>query len=234
MSKVHAVDPGVIARTQQWLARLQQSDGSFRPSMGGIAEGAINKMQDNILRNTAYTVWALASTEYKGPELPRGADFLRGHLDEMKDNYTLALAANALATVAPQDDATVRVLALLRAACTEKDGLAFWSLQSDTPTFGSGAAGDIEVTALAVQALIRGGRELGIADKAVAYLAKNKDAFGTWQSTQATIQALRAMLMAERAPRPAPAAASTCGSTARPSKHSASTSPTATCSNWST
>ncbi|MGO8689673.1 MAG: MG2 domain-containing protein [Thermoguttaceae bacterium] len=198
MSKVHAVDPGVIARTQQWLARLQQSDGSFRPSMGGIAEGAINKMQDNILRNTAYTVWALASTEYKGPELPRGADFLRGHLDEMKDNYTLALAANALATVAPQDDATVRVLALLRAACTEKDGLAFWSLQSDTPTFGSGAAGDIEVTALAVQALIRGGRELGIADKAVAYLAKNKDAFGTWQSTQATIQALRAMLMAER------------------------------------
>ena len=49
-----------------------------------------------------------------------------------------------------------------------------------------------------MQALIRGGRELGIADKAVAYLAKNKDAFGTWQSTQATIQALRAMLMAER------------------------------------
>ena len=63
MSKVHAVDPGVIARTQQWLARLQQPDGSFRPSVGGIAEGAINKMQDNILRNTAYTVWALASTE---------------------------------------------------------------------------------------------------------------------------------------------------------------------------
>ena len=198
MSKVHPVDPGVIARTQQWLARLQQPDGSFRPSVGGIAEGAINKMQDNILRNTAYTVWALASTEYKGPELPRGADFLRGHLDEMKDNYTVALAANALATVDAQNDATVRVLALLRANCTEKDGLAFWSLQSDTPTFGSGAAGDIEVTALAVQALIRGGRELGIADKAVAYLAKNKDAFGTWQSTQATIQALRAMLMAER------------------------------------
>ncbi len=102
MSKVHPVDPAIIARTQQWLARLQQPDGSFRPSAGGIAEGAINKMQDNILRNTAYTVWALASTEYSGPELPRGADFLRGHLDEMKDNYTLALAANALATVDAQ------------------------------------------------------------------------------------------------------------------------------------
>ncbi len=33
--------------------------------------------------------------------------------------------------------------------------------------------------------------------KAITYLVKNKDAYGTWQSTQATIQALRAMLMAE-------------------------------------
>jgi uncharacterized protein YfaS (alpha-2-macroglobulin family) len=198
MSKVHPVDPAIIARTQQWLARLQQPDGSFRPSAGGIAEGAINKMQDNLLRNTAYTVWALASTEYRGPELRKGIDFLRDHLDQVQDNYTLALAANALAAVDPQDATTARAIDLLRANCTEKDDLAMWSLQSATPTFGSGAAGDIEVTALAVQALIRSGRELGIAGKAVGYLAKNKDAFGTWQSTQATIQALRAMLMAER------------------------------------
>jgi hypothetical protein len=49
-----------------------------------------------------------------------------------------------------------------------------------------------------VQAFIRCGQELGTVSKAITYLVKNKDAYGTWQSTQATIQALRAMLMAER------------------------------------
>ena len=234
MSKVHPVDPAIIARTQQWLARLQQPDGSFRPSGGGIAEGAINKMRDNVLRNTAYTVWALASTEYRGPELFRGTDYLRGHLDELKDNYTLALATNALATVDAKDQTTARVIDLLKANCTESGDLAFWSLQSDTPTFGSGAAGDIEVTALAMQALIRSGRELGLAGKAVGYLAKNKDAYGTWQSTQATIQALGPCSWPNGSQRPTPAAASTCGSTAKRSNRCKWTSPTATCSNWST
>jgi len=51
---------------------------------------------------------------------------------------------------------------------------------------------------LAVQALVRAGLEPGVVSKAVTYLAKKRDAYGTWQSTQATIQALRAMLMAER------------------------------------
>ena len=101
MSKVHAVDPAIIARTQQWLADLQQADGSFKPSEGGIGEGAINKMQDNVLRNTAYTVWALASTDIAGLRSRKGTDYLRGHLGRMKDNYTLALAANALAAVEP-------------------------------------------------------------------------------------------------------------------------------------
>jgi uncharacterized protein YfaS (alpha-2-macroglobulin family) len=198
MSKVYEVDPAIISRTQQWLAKCQEKDGSYKPSAGGIREGAINKFTDDIFRNTAYITWALALTGYEGPEVGKGIDYLRKHLDEMKDNYTIALTANTLATVDTKHKSTLDVLQTLFERRTEKDDIAYWAAQSETPTHGSGAAGDIEVTALAVQAFIRCGRELGTVSKVITYLVKNKDAYGTWQSTQATIQALRAMLMAER------------------------------------
>jgi len=198
MSKVYEVDPAIITRTQQWLAKCQENDGSYKPSDGGIREGAVDKFTDNVLRNTAYITWALASTGYKGPEISKGIEYLKKHLDEMKDNYTVALTANALAVVDPEDKTTLDALQKLFERRVEKDDVAYWPSQSETPTCGSGTAADIEVTALAVQAFVRCGRELGTVGKAITYLVKNKDAYGTWQSTQATIQALRAMLLAER------------------------------------
>ncbi|MFB0556133.1 MAG: hypothetical protein ACETWQ_22755 [Phycisphaerae bacterium] len=149
-------------------------------------------------RNTAYITWALASTGYEGPEINKGVEYLRKHLDDIKDNYTIALTANALAVVDSEDKTTLLVLQTLFDKRIEKEDVVYWPSQSETPTHGSGVAADIEVTALAVQAFIRSGRELGAVSKAITYLIKNKDAYGTWQSTQATIQALRAMLMAER------------------------------------
>ncbi|MHC4604684.1 MAG: alpha-2-macroglobulin family protein, partial [Planctomycetota bacterium] len=198
MSKVYEVDPAIITRTQQWLAKCQEKDGSYKPTAGGIREGAINKFTDDVFRNTAYITWALASTGYEGPEVGKGVEYLRKNLGKMKDNYTIALTANALATVDPKGKTTLDVLQTLFERRVEKDDIAYWPVQSETPTHGCGAAGDIEVAALAVQAFIRCGRELGTVSKAITYLVKNKDAYGTWQSTQATIQALRAMLMAER------------------------------------
>lgn len=198
MSKVYEVDPAIITRTQQWLAKCQESDGSYKPAEGGIREGAIDKFTDSVFRATAYITWALASTEYKGPEVGKGIEYLKKHLDEMKDNYTIALTANTLAAVDPEDKATLNVVQALFEKRVEKDDVVYWPAQSETPTCGTGASADIEVTALAVQAFIRCGRNLDTVSKAINYLVKNKDAYGTWQSTQATIQALRAMLMAER------------------------------------
>ena len=198
MSKVYEVDPAIITRTQQWLAKCQEKDGSYKPSQEGIREGAINKFTDDVLRNTAYITWALASAEYEGPEVQKGVLYMRNHLDEMKDTYTRALVANALATIGPDDETTLDVLKKLHDLRTEEGDVVYWKADSETPTHGTGKAADIEVTALATQAFIRCGREPGTVSKAITYLVKNKDAMGTWQSTQATIQALRAMLMAER------------------------------------
>ena len=198
MSKVHEVDPAVISRTQRWLAKLQEKDGSYKPSKGGIREGAINKFTDDVFRNTAYITWALASTGYQGPQVNKGMEHLRKRLDDIKDTYTLALTANAFATVDAKGKTTLAVLQALLDKKKEKDDVVWWPAGSETPTHGRGASADIEVTGLAVQAFVRCGREPGTVTKAVSYLAKKKDAYGTWQSTQATIQALRAMLMAER------------------------------------
>ena len=197
MSKVYEVDPAIIDRTQRWLAKGQEKDGSYQPSEGGIREGAINKFTDDILRNTAYITWALTSTGYGGPEVDKGVKYIRNHLDDMKDVYTRALVVNALATIDPKDKTTLDTLRTLHDMRVEEDDMVYWRSQSETPTHGTGAAADIEVTALAVQGFLRCGRDLGTVSKAITYLVKNKDAYGTWQSTQATIQALRAMLMAE-------------------------------------
>ena len=198
MSKVHEVDPAIIARTQQWLAKGQEPDGSYKPAEGGIREGAINKFTDDVLRNTAYVTWAMASTGYSGPEVRKGVDYLHKHLNDVRDTYTLALTANTLASVDPEDDDALSLLKRLFEKRKEDKDVVYWPAESETAMHGTGAAGDIEVTGLAVQAFIRCGRELGTVSKAITYLVKNKDAYGTWQSTQATIQALRAMLMAER------------------------------------
>ncbi|MGB2819561.1 MAG: alpha-2-macroglobulin family protein, partial [Phycisphaerae bacterium] len=198
MSKVHEVDPAIIARTQQWLAKCQEADGSYKPSKGGIAEGAINKFTDDVFRNTAYITWALASTGYQGGQVAKGLAYLRDHLDDMKDTYTIALVANTFAAVDPKSKPTAAVLQVLYDKRTEEGDMIHWKATSETPTHGGGDVGDIEVTALAVQAMVHADWKLSEASKAVTYLTKKKDSYGTWHSTQATIQALRAMLMAER------------------------------------
>ncbi len=199
MSRVHSVDPAVISRTQQWLANCQEADGSYRPSAGGIREGAIDKFTDDVLRTTAYLTWALAHSSYQGPEIASGVLYISSRLDEMEDTFTLALAANALVNAAPEAAATERILDRLIAKRTEENDVVFWRCDSETPTHGRGESTTIEVTGLAVQALVTANREPGIVGKAVTFLAGCKDAFGSWYTTQATIQALRGMLAAERA-----------------------------------
>jgi len=49
--------------------------------------------------------------------------------------------------------------------------------------------------ALAAQALLKSGQKGTLAKKALDYLTEKKDAFGNWQSTQATILSLKAFLL---------------------------------------
>jgi hypothetical protein len=194
MSKVHDVDPGVIQRTQQWLAGQQQGDGSWKPDTSFINEGATNRFNTDVLRITAYIAWALGNTGYQGPAVEKARQYVESGMGGKLDTYTLAVIANFAADYAKDREFTARAMQLLLDARTEKDEQAWWTAE-ETAVFGGGTSATVETTGLATQALLKWGGASPTAAKALAYLASKKDAQGTWGNTQATIMALRAILL---------------------------------------
>jgi hypothetical protein len=200
MSKVYDVDPRLISRTQQWLASQQQADGSWKPDTQFINEGATNRYNSDVLRITAYIAWALENTGYQGPAVEKAKQFVDGHMSAKIDAYTLAVVANFATDFGTGDhgkdrDFTRQAMQLLLDARTEKDEQAWWSAE-ETGVYATGASASVETTGLAVQALLKWSEASGTARKAMSYIASKKDSAGTWGTTQATIMALRALLLA--------------------------------------
>ncbi len=193
MSKVHDVDPKLIQRTQQWLASQQQADGSWKPDTNFINEGATNRFNNDVLRITAYLAWSLENTGYRGPAVDKARQFVQQNMRANADAYTLAVIANFAAD--GNDRAFVhQAIQQLLGARTEKDDQAWWSAE-ETSVYSRGASAAIETTGLAIQALLKSGESSAVAQKALTYIASKKDATGAWGSTQATIMALRALLL---------------------------------------
>ena len=194
MAKVHDVDPNLVRRTQQWLAAQQQADGSWKPDTQFINEGATNRYNKDTLRIAAYLGWALTNTGYQGPAVDKAKQYVEAHLDGKPDAYTLAVAANFAADYAHDRAFTERAIRLLLDARTEKDDKVWWTAE-ETGVYGAGESAAVETTGLAVQALLKSGQASAAASKALSYLASKKDANGAWGTTQATIMALRAILL---------------------------------------
>jgi alpha-2-macroglobulin-like protein len=195
MSKVYDVDPKLILRTQEWLARQQQADGSWKPDTSFINEGATNRYNSDLLRITAYIAWSMINTGYQGPAVEQAKKFVEAHMDGKMDAYTLAVVANFAAEYGKDREFTQHAIQLLLDAREEKDEQVWWTTQ-ETSVYATGPSAAVETTGLAVQALLRSGEASGTARKALNYLASKKDAQGNWGTTQATIMALRALLTA--------------------------------------
>jgi len=91
-------------------------------------------------------------------------------------------------------DFTRHAIQMLLDARVEKDDKVWWNSE-ETGVYATGASASVETTGLAVQALLKSGSASGTASKALSYIASKKDASGTWGTTQATIMALRALLL---------------------------------------
>lgn len=194
MSKVYDVDPKVIERTQQWLASQQQPDGSWKPDASFINEGATNRYNTDVLRITAYIAWSLENTGYKGPAIDKARQYIQANQRAKADAYTLAVVANFAADYAKDREFTHQAIQQLLDAREEKGDQAWWNAE-ETGVYGRGASASIETTGLAVQALLKSGESSSVAQKALSYIASKKDATGAWGTTQATIMALRAILL---------------------------------------
>lgn len=195
MSKVYDVDPRLIQRTQQWLVSQQQADGSWKPDTQFINEGATNRYNKDVLRITAYIAWSLGNSGYPGAAVQKAGEYIQKNLSEKSDPYTLAVIANFAVDSGKDPEFTRQAMQVLLDARTEKDEQAWWSSE-ETGVYSTGTSASVETTGLAVQALLKWGRAAGTTRKALAYVTSKKDATGAWGSTQATIMALRALLLA--------------------------------------
>jgi hypothetical protein len=197
MSKVSDVDTRLIERTGAWLAGQQQPDGSWKPDTSFINEGATNRYNSDVLRITAYIAWSLANTGYQGAAVERAKRFIESHADSKPDAYTLAVIANFAADYGKDREFTRRSMEALVDARTEKDDQVFWSAE-ETGVYSTGSSAAIETTGLAAQALLKWGQASETVRKALSYLSSKKEAAGNWGTTQATIMALRALLLASQ------------------------------------
>ena len=197
MSKVHEVDPALISRTQQWLASQQKPDGTWEEKNQGIAEGIINR-QTGALRSTAYVAWALAETGYKGAEVAKGVSYLKEHLNDAKDAYTLAVIMNLLTIVEKDSNVTADVAKRLIDMAKTTDKAAWWEAETKTFTGAEKEGADLETTGLAAFGLVKWGRNAGFVNKVLTYLVQSKNSYGTWSSTQGTVWSMKSLLYASR------------------------------------
>lgn len=198
MRRVYDVDPALIDRIAQWLFSRQRGDGAWA-GVEGFHETNLTS-QTGPIPVTAFIVWGLADAGYADDaRTDRAVGFLRESASQATTAYDLALMANALvaydrAREGEVTAATEAVLDRLAGMATREDDLVYWEAGRPTYMGGQGVTGDLETTASAALALLRAGRHPDLANAALLFLVRNKDSFGTWQTTSATVMALKALL----------------------------------------
>ncbi|MCC7389808.1 MAG: hypothetical protein IT431_13690 [Phycisphaerales bacterium] len=206
MSRVRSVDPDLIERTRAWLLTRQDTDGSWWPDQHMLNDGlGGTTAATDRLATTAYIAWAVFAGDAAAPTeaAERARAFLRatpaGAID---DPYTLALVALALHATGDRASALDYTDRLLQTARPQGDNLTAWSRPGGRRTmfYGAGGAGDVEATALAAIALMELGQAPTVTRDALAWLVERRDPRGSWGTTQATVLALRAMVMSAGRP----------------------------------
>jgi hypothetical protein len=190
MAAVYPVDEALIERTARWLLDRQQADGAW------VDQGYSEHWRiDSKVPTTAYIAWSLIEAGYGDtPEVARAISVLRESALAQEDAYSLALVANALAAYEPEDSMTQATLDRLYEMRVEEDGVTYWQAAVASFMGGSGESGSLETTALAAMALMRAEAHPDAVSGALTYLVQGKDSWGTWQTTQATILSLKALL----------------------------------------
>src|SRR5262249_2062342 len=134
--------------------------------------------------------------------LSRALDYLAKRIEEIDEPYLIASYALAVMDAGEKKGAE-NAVTKLRTLAHEEAGTSYWNLESNTPFYGWGLAGRIETTALAVNALKRDGatgrlgdgeKNSDLMNRGLLFLLRNKDRYGVWLSTQATINVLDTLI----------------------------------------
>jgi A-macroglobulin complement component/alpha-2-macroglobulin family protein/carboxypeptidase family protein/MG2 domain-containing protein/A-macroglobulin receptor/macroglobulin-like protein len=201
------VDEDVIADARKFILNSQQPDGRWPHGYRDEKEDA-----KRTALNTAFITRVLAMERDKEAKadkafaaaLSRALDYLAKRIEEIDEPYLIASYALA-AMDAGEKKGAEKAVTKLRTLAREEAGTSYWNLESNSPFYGWGLAGRIETTALAVNALKRAGAaEIGkagerdkvesLTNRGLLFLLRNKDRYGVWLSTQATINVLDTLI----------------------------------------
>lgn len=219
MRQVSYVDPMLIDRTALFLFQRQQSDGSWAPE-GMTIESGLEGLGNNTLLPTAYVTWALADAGYASSEpVQRAVGYLQSQLMQylqppapagqstsplaappaQLDPYVVAMVANALIAADPQGAAGAieqLITQLLNSAQQDANGYFSWSSGMATYMGGSGDVSNIETAAMTAIALLRLEQHQELAQGAIDFIISQRNPNGMFYSTQTTVLALKALLLA--------------------------------------
>ncbi len=204
MSRVHPVDPALVQRAAGWLLSQQQGDGSWAGLAGFHESGLTN--QTDPLPVSAYVVWSLVDAGFgDDPRVQKGVQYVREASGQAKDPYIVALVANALVAYDVKvgggdlNATTSAVLEKLAGMAVRQGNGVTWPSGVATFMGSEGQTGSLETTALAALAFLRASRYPDLVNAALTAIVQQKDSFGTWYSTQATVLSLKALIQSVRA-----------------------------------
>ena len=202
------VEASVSGRAADYLVGHQSKNGAWNSSRWKDVDDA------NL---TAYVARALAgmraadASTAKNTDKQRQAadaalksalDFLEARIDSWSDPYLAGNYAIAAMDSGRREHIANAEQVLTHLAHREGDA-TYWNLEANTsPFFGWGEGGRLETTALAVEALAKLQAAQPDHDRAesisrgLQYLLTHKDRYAIWFSTQATENALEAMIAA--------------------------------------
>jgi len=199
-----AVDPDIPAQARAWLLKQLSAHGVWQ---GANYQGQFSDWVTSYY--TSYVTRVLAqdlqhpSADQKVLETERNAvyralDFLSTRAINDNDPYLFALIVQA--KLAIHEDPSKEIDALLAATHPEGDR-SYWAAEHKTVFYGWGYAGRIETTALVLDALASAkqqGRASAALESALSkgtlFLLQNKDRYGVWYSTQATVNVLQSLV----------------------------------------
>jgi uncharacterized protein YfaS (alpha-2-macroglobulin family) len=195
-----SVDEYSLQRAYSWLLSQQNKDGSWSVKTGYYAYDKAHTL--SLTSFVARTI-SLSNIRQAARRLPGGADtrdalgdalaFLNAETATIDEPYTLASLSLAASNAENDDLANAAASRLMRVAHKERDA-AYWDLQTNTPFYGWGFAGRVETTALVVQALKAAKQSEALINQGLVFLLRNKDRYGVWHSSQATVTVLDALL----------------------------------------
>ncbi len=219
-SEFLTVEPEVQQKARRWLLKQQQKDGRWlghrwyqdtqEDSKANTLLSAYvaRVLADQSITTTKSSKGVTNSKARAGQASAPAVDpvttalgYLRPKVDEVDEPY-LSAEYTLAALAAGRPETAAAGLKRLRELVHREAGGAYWALETNTPFYGWGQAGRVETTALAVEALVRGSeggsQETGdrdLVDQGLIFLLGEKDRYGVWYSTQATVNVLQALTL---------------------------------------